>query len=77
MALRRIRYVGPLRPGVVIENPPGRWVEVPYNGTVDLPTSLADSFAEQADNWQVVDTRRAAKNDDGEAAPAADVEGDG
>lgn len=79
MALKRIRYVGPQRPGVVIEHPPGRWVDVPFEGTVDLPTRLAESFAEQVGVWEIVDTRQAAakaKDSSGQADPAG-VEGEG
>lgn len=78
MALRRVRYVGPSTSGVVIEHPPERWIEVAQGGHVDLPSRLAESLAEQPDNWELADTRKAAKADSNDgAAEAADVEGDG
>ena len=57
--LKRIKYVG-RSTGREIEHPPGRWIEVPNGGTVDLPTRLAESLAEQTDQWVIVDVKKAA-----------------
>lgn len=59
MALKRIKYVG-RSTGREIEHPPGRWIEVPNGGTVDLPTRLAESLAEQTDQWELVDVKQKA-----------------
>ena len=59
MALKRIKYVG-RSTGREIEHPPGRWIEVPKGGTVDLPTRLAESLAEQTDQWVIVDVKQKA-----------------
>lgn len=59
MALKRVKYVG-RSTGREIEHPPGRWIEVPNGGTVDLPTRLAESLAEQTDQWELVDVKQKA-----------------
>jgi hypothetical protein len=59
MALKRVKYVG-RSTGREIEHPPGRWIEVPNGGTVDLPTRLAESLAEQTDQWVIVDVKQKA-----------------
>ncbi len=59
MALKRVKYVG-RSTGREIEHPPGRWIEVPNGGTVDLPTRLAESLAEQVDQWEIVDVKQKA-----------------
>jgi hypothetical protein len=61
-----VRYVGRY-PEVEFQNGVGDWVSVKKNGTVDLPTRLADEMAEQTENWEIVDTAAPVK-----AAPAAD-----
>mgnify|MGYP005615595643 FL=1 len=57
--LKRIKYVG-RSTGREIEHPPGRWIEVANGATVDLPTRLAESLAEQTDQWELVDVKKAA-----------------
>ena len=52
--LKRIKYVG-RSTGREIEHPPGRWIEVPNGGTVDLQTRLAESLAEQTEPWGIVE----------------------
>lgn len=59
MALKRVRYVG-RSTAREIEHPPGRWVAVEKGATVDLPTRLAESLAEQVDQWELVDTKQRA-----------------
>lgn len=59
MALKRVRYIG-RSSGREIEHPPGRWVQVRNGETVDLPTRLAESLAEQVDQWELVDTKQKA-----------------
>lgn len=59
MALKRVRYIGKST-GREIEHPPGRWVTVEKGETVDLPTRLAESLAEQVDQWELVDTKQRA-----------------
>lgn len=64
MALKRLKNVHRSGGAREIEHPPGRWITVEHGGWVDLPTSLADSLAEQ-DGWQITTTK---------AAPAASEE---
>jgi hypothetical protein len=45
------KYVGPHGDGVEID---ALGVFVPHGGTVEVPTDLADSFAEQPSNWEPV-----------------------
>lgn len=59
MALKRIKYIG-RSDGREFEHPPGRWVTVPRGGTADVPTRLAESLAEQVDQWEIVDAKKAA-----------------
>jgi len=59
VALRRVRYVG-RSTAREIEHPPGRWVTVVNGETVDLPTRLAESLAEQVGQWELVDTKQKA-----------------
>jgi len=59
VALKRVRNVHRTGAAREIEHPPGRWVTVEHGGTIDLPTSLAESLAEQ-DSWELVDLKAAA-----------------
>lgn len=65
MALKRVKLVG-RSAAREIEHPPGRWIEVRNGETVDLPTRLAESLAEQSDQWVIVDTKAAGAVKDGE-----------
>lgn len=63
MALKRVKYVGRY-PEVEFQHPTSQaWVTVQQGGTVDLPTRAADALAEQADNWEIVNTAKAAKEE--------------
>lgn len=65
MALKRVRYIG-RSTAREIEHPPGRWVTVEKGGTIDLPSRLAESLAEQVRQWEIVDTKAAGAVKDGE-----------
>lgn len=58
MALRKVKNVHRTEAAREIEHPPGRWITVEHGGTVDLPSSLAESLAEQA-SWELVDLKAA------------------
>lgn len=58
MAMQRVKNVHRGGGAREIEHPPGRWLVVEHGGTVDLPSSLAESLTEQ-DGWQAVDTKAA------------------
>lgn len=72
MALKRIRYIGP-HPEVEIEWPlPNGRTVVKKGGHVDLPTRLAQQYASQPRNWEIVDDSKKEA-----AADAAGKKGDG
>lgn len=60
--LKRLKYVGRYSE-VEFQNAVGDWVSVKRNGTVDLPTRLANEMAEQTDNWEIVDLSNAKTTD--------------
>ena len=72
MALKRVKYVGRY-PEIEFQNGLGEWVTVKRLGHVDLPTSLANSLAEQKDNWQVVEIPK----DDPKPEPVKDTKDGG
>lgn len=63
VALKRVKNVHRSGGAREIEHPPGRWVTVEHDRTVDLPSSLAESLAEQ-DGWEIVDVKAATAKED-------------
>lgn len=62
MALKRVRYIGG-NAEVELQNTVGDWVTVKQGDTLDVSSKLADSLAEQAANWEIVSSAKAAKEE--------------
>lgn len=49
--MRQVRYIGPYAGGVVV---PALDRHVPHGEPIEVEDELADSLAEQGDNWEIV-----------------------
>lgn len=52
MATRRVEYIGPLRPGVVIPQVEGGFQEVEFGEAVEVDAETAKGLLTQPDNWR-------------------------
>ncbi len=50
--MKRVEYIGPLRPGVIVRKPDGETMDVAFGEPFDAEPELAWSLLQQPDNWR-------------------------